>query len=234
MFPEGERSWRSRRTIIPRTEARSWSAWKMRMLTTNAPNRMARRSRVRRRTIRMASGNIPHRTSVDIRGRSRSRSRMSIHALGAASRNNSPSGIIQANTVIQPLNERRSIMLSAKEAMATVAVKDLNVGKKFYGETLGLKEVAKQGEEAITYKSGNSKLLVYRSQFAGTNKATATNWIVGNEIENIVQTLRSKGVKFEHYDLPGLKRNGDLYTAGDFKTVWLKDPDGNILSLVTG
>jgi len=58
--------------------------------------------------------------------------------------------------------------------------------------------------------------------------------IVGKEIEGIVDTLRSKGVKFEHYDVPQLKREGDIYSAGNFKTVWFKDPDGNILSLVTG
>jgi catechol 2,3-dioxygenase-like lactoylglutathione lyase family enzyme len=125
-------------------------------------------------------------------------------------------------------------MLAAKEAMATVAVKDLGTAKKFYADTLGLKEVAKQGEEAITYQSGNSKLLVYRSQFAGTNKATEVHWVVGNEIDSIVQTLKGKGVKFEHYDMPQLKRDGDIYGADGFKTAWFKDPDGNILSLVTG
>jgi catechol 2,3-dioxygenase-like lactoylglutathione lyase family enzyme len=125
-------------------------------------------------------------------------------------------------------------MLSQKECLATIAVKDLNVAKRFYEGTLGLKPIAHQGEEAITYKSGGSKLLIYRSQYARTNKATAANWIVGPDIESIVRDLKAKGVAFEHYDLPGLKRDGDIHSAGDFKTVWFKDPDGNVLSLVTG
>jgi catechol 2,3-dioxygenase-like lactoylglutathione lyase family enzyme len=125
-------------------------------------------------------------------------------------------------------------MLSEKECLATIAVKDLVVAKRFYEKTLGLKSLAHQGEEAVTYKSGDSKLLLYRSQYAGTNKAPAANWIVGPDIENIVRDLKAKGVVFEHYDLPGLKRDGDIHSAGDFKAAWFKDPDGNILSLVTG
>jgi catechol 2,3-dioxygenase-like lactoylglutathione lyase family enzyme len=125
-------------------------------------------------------------------------------------------------------------MLSEKDCVATVAVKDLNTAKHFYEDTLGLKPVAHEGTEAITYQSGGAKLLVYRSQYASTNKATAVNWIVGADIERIVGDLKTKGVAFEHYDLPGLKRDGDIHYAGDFKTVWFKDPDGNILSLVTG
>ena len=38
---------------------------------------------------------------------------------------------------------------------------------------------------------------------------------------------------FEHYDLPNVTRQGDLHIAGSMKTAWFKDPDGNILSLVT-
>jgi catechol 2,3-dioxygenase-like lactoylglutathione lyase family enzyme len=124
-------------------------------------------------------------------------------------------------------------MLRDKEAVATIAVKDLNAAGKFYEETLGLKKVDKQGEEAFTFQSGNSKLFVYRSQFAGTNDATAVTWTVGSEIEEIVRTLKSKGVPFEHYDMPGMTRNGDIHGDGDMKAAWFKDPDGNILGLVS-
>ena len=43
--------------------------------------------------------------------------------------------------------------------------------------------------------------------------------------------LKAKGVTFEHYDLPGLTREGDIHRADDFRVVWFKDPDGNILSV---
>jgi hypothetical protein len=57
---------------------------------------------------------------------------------------------------------------------------------------------------------------------------------VGNDIERIVQALAERGVSFEHYDLPGMTRTGHLHAAGDFKAAWFKDPDGNILCLMSG
>jgi hypothetical protein len=74
--------------------------------------------------------------------------------------------------------------------------------------------------------------MVYRSQFAGTNRATAANFMVGTDIVGVVKGLRDKGVVFEHYDFPGLTREDDLHIFGDLKTAWSKDPDGNILSVV--
>lgn len=120
-------------------------------------------------------------------------------------------------------------MLAGKEAMATIAVKDLSRAKKFYGDTLGLKKAGEEMDDVATYSSGNSTILVYESQFAGTNKATSATWGVGDELETIVSTLKKKGVAFEHYDMPGLKCDGDIHRAGDFRAAWFKDPDGNIL-----
>jgi len=122
-------------------------------------------------------------------------------------------------------------MLAANEAMATIAVKDLAKAKKFYGGTLGLKKAGEENEEVVTYRSGKSTILVYESQFAGTNRATAATWGVGDELESIVSTLKKAGVPFEHYDMPGLDRDGDIHRAGDFRAAWFKDPDGNILHI---
>jgi len=122
-------------------------------------------------------------------------------------------------------------MLSDKNAMATVPVKDMEAAKKFYGKTLGLKPDGMETESVVTYRSGNSKLIVYRSEFAGTNQATTATWGVGNELESEVRRLKSAGVTFEHYDFPGLRLEGDIHIAGEFKAAWFKDPDGNILHI---
>jgi catechol 2,3-dioxygenase-like lactoylglutathione lyase family enzyme len=124
-------------------------------------------------------------------------------------------------------------MLGDKDSLANVAVKDLEVAKKFYEKTLGLEQVDSEDHEVIIFKSGNSRLLVYRSQYAGTNQATAVTWMVGENVEDIVQALKDNGVSFEHYDMPGIKREGDLHIAGDMKVAWFKDPDGNILNIVS-
>jgi catechol 2,3-dioxygenase-like lactoylglutathione lyase family enzyme len=124
-------------------------------------------------------------------------------------------------------------MLGDSEAIATIAVKDLATARKFYEGVLGLELARATGSEALTFKTGRSELIVYRSQYAGTNKATAVNWRVGAEIEPIVKALSAKGVAFEHYDLPGLTQNGDVHTFGEFKSAWFKDPDGNIIALMS-
>lgn len=123
-------------------------------------------------------------------------------------------------------------MLSDSEAIAMIAVKDINAATKFYEGTLGLSRLSIEGDEAITYRSGSSKLNVYRSQYAGTNKATCVVWNVGTDIEAVVADLKSKGVSFEHYDMPDMNVEGDIYRNADFKVAWFKDPDGNILSIV--
>ena len=122
-------------------------------------------------------------------------------------------------------------MLSDNAAIATVAVKNLETAKNFYEDKLGLTKVM-ENAEVLAFKTGGSILFVYRSQYAGTNKATAVTF-VAEEVDDLVRTLKGRGVTFEHYDLPKMTRQGDVHMAGSMKTAWFKDPDGNIFSLVT-
>jgi catechol 2,3-dioxygenase-like lactoylglutathione lyase family enzyme len=124
-------------------------------------------------------------------------------------------------------------MLGDKDAVANIAVKNLEVAKKFYEDTLGLTPVDAEGQEVIVFKSGNSTVYVYQSQYAGTNQATAMTWVVGEDMEGVVQQLKAKGIAFEHYDMPGVRREGDVHVAGDMKVAWFKDPDGNILNITS-
>src|SRR5688572_30753065 len=122
-------------------------------------------------------------------------------------------------------------MLRDTDAVATLAVKDLRAAAKFYEETLGLSRAGSEDSEAVVFESGDTRINVYRSSFAGTNKATALTWTV-DDVDDVVRTLQAKGVRFEHYDLPETKREGDVHISGDIKVAWFKDPDGNILSVV--
>jgi extradiol dioxygenase family protein len=124
-------------------------------------------------------------------------------------------------------------MLKDANVMPTIAVQDLAVARRFYEDKLGL-EATDSGEPSVlALRCGNSMLMVYESQYAGTNKATAATWNVGKEIENIVRDLKTRGVSFEHYDMPDTKLQGDIHVSGDMKVAWFKDPDGNILCLAT-
>ena len=124
-------------------------------------------------------------------------------------------------------------MFAGKPAVATVAVKDIERASHFYEGTLGLRLGDKQEEGTRTYQSGDTALLVYESQYAGSNKATAVTWAVG-DVEDTVRELKSKGVSFEIYDMPGLTRRGDVYIGGSMQVAWFKDPDGNIHAVVSG
>ena len=124
-------------------------------------------------------------------------------------------------------------MLGKADATPMIPVKDLERARTFYEGTLGLKTKDDMGGEVLRMESGDTEINVYRSEFAGTNKATALTFEV-DDAEKEVADLKEKGIFFEHYDLPGLTQQGDLYVAEGFKTAWFKDPDGNILSLVEG
>lgn len=124
-------------------------------------------------------------------------------------------------------------MLKNSDAIATVGVRDLAKAKEFYGNILGL-ELEPGGEDCpdvLTYRSGNSRIFVYKSDFAGTNQATGITWDVGKQIVEIVAALKAKGAKFEHYNFDGMRLEGDIHVGEQMKVVWLKDPDGNILSI---
>ena len=125
-------------------------------------------------------------------------------------------------------------MLRGKPAIATAAVKDVAAAARFYDEVLGLERGPSEEESGLSYRTGASSLLVYPSQYAGTNQATTVTGAVGDELEEIVRGLAAKGVTFERYDLPGLTREGDIHEGGGVKLAWFKDPDGNIHHLYGG
>jgi catechol 2,3-dioxygenase-like lactoylglutathione lyase family enzyme len=124
-------------------------------------------------------------------------------------------------------------MLGDIDAAANIAVKNLDIAKKFYEDTLGLKQVGAEGQELIVFRSGTSTIYVYESQYAGTNQAIAITWVVGEDIENVIRRLKDKGVTFEHYDIPDMTRQGDVHVGGNMKVAWFKDLDGNLLNLAS-
>lgn len=120
-------------------------------------------------------------------------------------------------------------MLQDSTVFATIAVRDSQLAKKFYRDTLGLRLVD-ENDAGCMYESGTGKVFVYQAPSAGTNQATSAAWEVDN-IEQVVEDLRAKGVVFEQYDIPDADVNGYVYTVGPQKAAWFKDPDGNILSV---
>jgi catechol 2,3-dioxygenase-like lactoylglutathione lyase family enzyme len=112
---------------------------------------------------------------------------------------------------------------------ATIPAKDLEGTRKFYENVLGL-EMVREDPAGISYRTGDSVLFLYPTEFAGTAQHTLGGFSV-SDIEAAVAELRAKGVTFEEYDMPGLKTVNGIAELGGEKGAWFKDPEGNILSV---
>jgi catechol 2,3-dioxygenase-like lactoylglutathione lyase family enzyme len=112
---------------------------------------------------------------------------------------------------------------------ATIPAKDLDGTRKFYEGVLGL-EVVMENPAGITYRSGDSVVSLYPTEFAGTAQHTLGGFIV-DDVDAAVADLRARGVTFEEYDMPGLKTENGIAELGGERGAWFKDPEGNILSV---
>jgi catechol 2,3-dioxygenase-like lactoylglutathione lyase family enzyme len=113
---------------------------------------------------------------------------------------------------------------------ATIPAKDLDGTRRFYEDVLGA-QVVTEDPGGIIYRSGDSTFSLYPTQFAGTAQHTLGAFMV-RDVEATVAELRAKGVRFEDYDLPGLKTVDGIAELGGTRGAWFKDPEGNILSVV--
>ena len=122
-------------------------------------------------------------------------------------------------------------MLEGYALTPSLPAADLERARAFYRNELGLVPV-EEDEETFRIECGGSWFMVYSSQFAGTNQATAAGWQVP-DVAKVVADLQSRGVVFEEYDFPGLKTVNGIATMdeGNGKAAWFKDTEGNILSV---
>lgn len=119
-------------------------------------------------------------------------------------------------------------------AFAMLAEGDLEQARRFWRDTIGLEEVwgdAQYGEYA--YRAGRSVFGIY--QHTGGSRADHTQ--LGFQVNDVLatkQALEAKGVRFEEYDLPGLKTVNGIADMGEGGLgAWFLDPGGNIVGIMT-
>lgn len=125
-------------------------------------------------------------------------------------------------------------MLMKAKATATLPAMDLNRARKFYEEKLGLKPLSVNTSgpaypDVMYEAGGGTKLYLYQR---GVTKAEHTEVAFEvDDIEKEVRELKSKGVAFEEYDMPGLKTMNSIADMNGARSAWFKDTEGNILSV---
>jgi catechol 2,3-dioxygenase-like lactoylglutathione lyase family enzyme len=110
-------------------------------------------------------------------------------------------------------------------------VNDIQKAKEFYGGTLGLEVLESDGMLTL-HIAGGTNLLVYPKPNHTPATFTILNFPVDN-VEDAVEELTKRGVRFEIYDMDELKTDEKGIFRGEGpKIAWFKDPAGNILSVL--
>ncbi|MET9622794.1 MULTISPECIES: VOC family protein [unclassified Streptomyces] len=118
-------------------------------------------------------------------------------------------------------------MLSESPIVAIIPVSDLARAKRFYTDTLGL-TMTKESEEDTRFDCGGTTIGLYETPHGGQAAHTLASWKV-DDLDAEMSTLRSKGVTFEEYDLPGIKTVDGVVESDTMRGAWFKDSEGNIL-----
>jgi catechol 2,3-dioxygenase-like lactoylglutathione lyase family enzyme len=122
-------------------------------------------------------------------------------------------------------------MFDKMMATAVLAASDLARAKAWWHDVLGRDPVYEDMEgEALFYDIGGTGVMVYRSDFAGTAKNTVLN-LMTDDLDRDMTMLRTHGVMFHDYDMPGLKTVDGVAELGDERSAWFSDSEGNIFAI---
>jgi len=122
-------------------------------------------------------------------------------------------------------------MLHNAPMYAYLPARDLQRARRFYEDKLGFTPIQPEAH-GVTYEfAGHTACFLYLTPHAGTSKASQAFWRV-TDVDREIAELKSRGVKFEDFDLPGTRSTSGAITAGGAKSAWFRDTEGNILALV--
>jgi predicted enzyme related to lactoylglutathione lyase len=114
---------------------------------------------------------------------------------------------------------------------ATLPAADIERAVSFYRDQLGLEPEERNPDGSARYQVGGTMLVVYPSEFAGTNQATAAAFSV-SDIASAVATLRARGLVFQEYDYGEISTVEGVMTMPDgSKGAWFHDSEENVVGL---
>ena len=122
-------------------------------------------------------------------------------------------------------------MLQDAPMYAYIPAKDIARARAFYEGKIGFipkEEVA--GGVVYAFGAGTACFL-YPTPNAGTSQASQAFWDVA-DVDREIVALKSRGVVFEDYDMPGERSAAGAVIAGGAKAAWFRDSEGNIMALI--
>jgi catechol 2,3-dioxygenase-like lactoylglutathione lyase family enzyme len=122
-------------------------------------------------------------------------------------------------------------MLQKFPLYAYIPAKDIARARSFYEDKLGFALKREISGGALYESAGGTACFVYPTPNAGTSLASQAFWQV-DDVDREMMELKSRGVVFEDYDMPGERSAAGAITAMGAKAAWFKDSEGNILAIV--
>jgi catechol 2,3-dioxygenase-like lactoylglutathione lyase family enzyme len=122
-------------------------------------------------------------------------------------------------------------MLSRSPVAATLPFEGLKAARAFYEKKLGLRLASGSVKKGyLEYRAGKRTSLTVFESDSKKSEDTAVSFSVG-DLDREMAALRKKGIRFEEYDMPGIKTVDGVATMGGMRAAWFKDPGGNVLGL---
>ncbi len=121
-------------------------------------------------------------------------------------------------------------MLQEGQVFASIPAADFARAKAWYEEKLGLTPGREMPGGALYECGDGTVFLLYETSFAGTGKQTVAGFRV-SDLDKEMAELRSRGVEFEEYDMPGLKTVNGVAEMDGMRSAWFKDSEDNILNV---
>ncbi len=121
--------------------------------------------------------------------------------------------------------------LAQAAATTLLPVRDIDRARDYYARVLGLVPEGARPDGKFVFRCGNGGLLALFPKPEGTKaEHTALSFEVP-DIGAAIRALKTRGVSFHDYDLPGFRTEGHVCVLGSEKAAWFSDTEGNILCI---
>lgn len=131
----------------------------------------------------------------------------------------------------------RDASLSEARVATRLPAQDLDRARQFYAEKLGLQpsEVRPGG---LLYLCGGAEFALFQSTGSSPGTFTQMGFQV-DDLDAAVAELKSRGLEFEQFDIPGLKTvDGIVEVPGNYpskgtgeRAIWFRDSEGNLIGI---